>query len=155
MKEWKIIQESFNRDGPCSQPELEVLLLRGAVRSPASSTQPQGTPPGASEAAWGPRAPGQTLHLALSSPARGHTAHGPRDRPQGLPVFSFAANPHRPPGYALRSCPSSRACHFGAPPLPPRDWSAGLLVFCQSSNSRLAPGPHLPAPRTLRDHLWE
>lgn len=98
----------------------------------------------------GCRAGDQTAPCALHARC---TARAPPQRlATGTVRLGLAASPHCPPGYALHSSGSSSASHLGAPPLLPSDWLSGPSVFCHDSNPRLPPGPHLPAPHTLRDH---
>lgn len=85
----------------------------------------------------------------------GRTAHGPRDWPPALPVFGFAANLRRPPGYALRSSlpvapasleprPFSQAIGpWGCPSSPRAPIFACLQALASQllTPSRAPPGP--------------
>ena len=128
---------------------MEVLLLRCVARGSdfaTASGDPARDPRGHLRA---PRSGPNSAPRLLQVLSR---AHGPYDWPPALPVFSFAANLRRSPGYALRSSCASSASFFGAPPLLRSDWSPGMPVFFQSSNLRPPLGPSLPAPRAQQDH---
>lgn len=94
---------------------------------------------------------GQTLHLALSSPLRGAPPTAPATGFRPCP--SSASQPIIVPLQVTPSVPLAPVAPAPrSPALVPSNWSLGLPVFYQCSNHRLPPGPHLPGPRTRRDH---
>lgn len=80
------------------------------------------------------------------------------DWPPGLPIFSFAANYRRSPGYALDSCSASHASHLGALSCSPAIGVQGclssanvpILAYLQACTSQhLAPGETTPRTKSL------
>lgn len=116
MKEWRIIPGIF-------QPRRPMFTARvGGLASVLCGQKDNLFDIASGDPAWGIQGhlrqspSGPNSAPCTRQPARRCTAHCPCDRPLGLPVFGFVANPHRPPGYALRSSRAGRASHFSCPP---------------------------------------